>query len=449
MTINQNLKNYAIKKSLNGLIYVLPTVSDEKLLNFAERYVGTIAWPPGRDFMRAFVLQIKKYLPDLSKPVRKSAVNFVSDALFYKGPLREAFERETGFSPPLLLVISPTVRCNLRCTGCYAGQYSKEEDLPAELVNRVLEEAKAMGIYFVVISGGEPFSWQPLMSIFEKHPELTFMIYTNGTLITADVARTLSQLGNAMPCISVEGFEAETEKRRGPGVYRKVLTAMANLRKEGCLFAFSATATQYNNDLLVSNEFVDFYRDQGCFFGWYFNYVPIGSKPDLEFIPTPAQREYRRQRMNELRAERRMLLSDFWNDGPLVGCCLAGGHSYLHINSHGDVEPCVFVHFAVDNIKEKSLRQVLESDFFRGIRERQPYGENLLRPCMIIDHPQVLRELVAEYKPRATHPEAEGVLDVLAEDLDAYSAEYAAISDPIWEREYAAEEDMQGGCSSA
>ncbi len=449
MTINQNLRNYAIKKSLNGLIYVLPTVSDEKLLNFAERYVGTIAWPPGRDFMRAMLLQIKKYLPGLSKPVRKSALNFVSDALFYKGPLREAFEAETGFSPPLLLVISPTVRCNLRCKDCYAGKYSKKDDLSEELVNRVLDEAKAMGIYFVVISGGEPFSWKPLLGILEKHADLTFMIYTNGTLITADVAKRLSQLGNAMPCISVEGFEAETEKRRGPGVYRKVLTAMANLRKEGCLFAFSATATRDNNELLVSDEFVDFYRDQGCFFGWYFNYMPIGSKPDLEFIPTPAQREYRRQRMNELRAERRMLLSDFWNDGPLVGCCLAGGHSYLHINSQGDVEPCVFVHFAVDNIKEKSLREVLESDFFRGIRERQPYGENLLRPCMIIDHPHVLRELVAEYGPHATHPEAEGILDILVEDLDAYSAEYAAISDPVWESQYAMPEDSQKNRSSA
>ena len=436
MTINHNLKNYAIKKSLNGLIYVLPTVSDEKLLNFAERYVGTIAWPTGRDFMRAMLLQIKKYLPGLSKPVRRSAINFVSDALFYKGPLRDAFERETGFSPPLLLVISPTVRCNLQCKDCYAGMYSKEGDLSEELVDRVLSEAKAMGIYFVVISGGEPFTWRPLLDVLEKHADLTFMIYTNGTFITADVAARLSELGNAMPCISVEGFEAETEKRRGPGVYPKVLQAMANLRDAGCLFAFSATATRENNELLVSDEFVDFYREQGCFFGWYFNYMPIGSKPDLEFVPTPEQREYRRKRMNELRRERRMLLSDFWNDGPLVGCCLAGGHSYLHINSRGDVEPCVFVHFAVDNIKEKSLREVLDSDFFRGIRERQPYGENLLRPCMIIDHPHVLRELVREYQPRATHPEAEGVLHELREELDSYAAAYAAISDPVWEREY-------------
>lgn len=447
--MNQNIKNYAIKRTLNGLIYVLPTVSDERLLNFAEKYVGSIAWPPGRDFMRAMLLQTKKYLPRLSKPAQKSAINFVSDALFYKGPLRDAFERETGFSPPLVLVISPTVRCNLKCKGCYAGEYSKEEDLSEELVNRALNEAKAMGIFFVVISGGEPFSWSPLLNILETHRDLTFMIYTNGTFISADIAKRLSELGNAMPCISVEGFEPETEKRRGPGVYPKVLRAMANLREAGCLFAFSATATRENNELLVSNEFVDFYREQGCFFGWYFNYMPIGIKPDLEFVPTPEQREYRRQRMNELRSERRMLLSDFWNDGPLVGCCLAGGHSYLHINSRGDVEPCVFVHFAADNIKEKSLREVLESDFFRGIRERQPYGENLLRPCMIIDHPHVLRELVQKYRPHATHPDAEGILHELRDDLDGYSSAYAAISDPVWEREYAVPEDCREGRSSA
>ena len=38
-----------------------------------------------------------------------------------------------------------------------------------------------------------------------------------------------------------------------------------------------------------------------------------------------------------------------------------------------DVEPCVFVHFAADNIKEKSLMEVLNSDFFKGFRKRQPY----------------------------------------------------------------------------
>ncbi|MDZ7836561.1 MAG: SPASM domain-containing protein [Actinomycetota bacterium] len=43
---------------------------------------------------------------------------------------------------------------------------------------------------------------------------------------------------------------------------------------------------------------------------------------------------------------------------------MAGGKNYLHVNVNGDVEPCVFVHFAADNIKEKSLEEVLTSDFF-------------------------------------------------------------------------------------
>lgn len=138
--------------------------------------------------------------------------------------------------------------------------------------------------------------------------------------------------------------------------------------------------------------------------------------------------------MLELRSTHRILLADFWNDGALTGGCIAGGRSYLHINSNGDVEPCVFTHFAVDNIKETSLTEILKSDFFRSIRSRIPYSDNYLRPCMIIDHPAVLRELVDRFGARPTHPGAGAVLGELKQDLDCYAEEYRKLADAEWQR---------------
>lgn len=128
---------------------------------------------------------------------------------------------------------------------------------------------------------------------------------------------------------------------------------------------------------------------------------------------------------------------------------MAGGHNYLHINQNGDVEPCVFAHFAVDNIKEKSLAEALNSDFFRAIRSRRPYHPNLLRPCMIIDHPHVLRECVAQGGARPTHPEAEGILTELAPDLDRYGEEYGRLADEVWMEHYQEPYLRAEGASSA
>ena len=431
------LRDYAIKKTINGLIFVLPNIPDDKLMSFAEKFVGNIKWPEGQEFVRSLILQVKKRLPELHKNVRHGAINFLTDALFYKSRVREAFEREHGFGPPLLLVISPTMRCNLKCVGCYAGMYSKRDDLPKEVLDRVLVEAKEMGIYFIVISGGEPFYYRPIMDIFRKHHDVTFQVYTNGTLIDRKLAREIAEMGNVIPCISVEGYEQETDARRGAGVYAKVIQAMDNLKEQRALYGFSATVTRFNSDTLTSEDFVDYYMEEkGCFIGWYFQYMPIGTRPSLELMTTPEQRIQRLERINRIRREKKALISDFWCDGPLVGGCMAGGHNYLHINQNGDVEPCVFAHFAVDNIKEKSLLEALNSDFFRHIRSRRPYHPNLLRPCMIIDHPYVLRECVAQSGARPTHPEAEGVITELAPDLDAYGEEYGRLADEVWMEMY-------------
>jgi MoaA/NifB/PqqE/SkfB family radical SAM enzyme len=329
------------------------------------------------------------------------------------------------------------MRCNLHCSGCYAGSYSRSDDLPREVFDRLLCEAKEMGVFFVTILGGEPFLSQDVLDMFEKHEDVYFQVYTNGTLIDYEKARYLATLGNVFPSISVEGFEKETDERRGKGTFQRILHAMEALREAGVLFGFSATVTRQNNELVVSDEFIHFYVEQGCFLGWYFQYIPIGRAPSMELVPTPEQRIYRLRKIREARRRYPILLADFWNDGPLAGGCLAGGSSYLHITSRGDVEPCVFAHFAVDNIHEKSLAEVLQSDFFNAIKKRQPFSENLLRPCMIIDSPEILRELVSKYGARPTHPGAESIITELAEQIDENAKRYKELADAEWETFYA------------
>jgi MoaA/NifB/PqqE/SkfB family radical SAM enzyme len=436
-SIAKRAKEFTVRQALRTVLRMLPYISDETLLAYAESRLNTIEYPEARTFMEHLLLQGKRALSEACPACRnKGAANFFVNSLLSGWDRRQAFKEQEGFYPPYFFVISPTTRCNLSCFGCYAGKYGSQSELSHDLVRRILNEARDIGIFFLTISGGEPFVWPPLLDIFTEFHDIYFQVYTNGTLLDDRLIGKLAELGNVLPCVSVEGFEAETDSRRGPGTFRRVTRVMRALKEAGVIFGFSATATRQNNDLVVSDEFLRYTSDLGCFIGWYFSYIPVGRGPDLELMPTPEQREYRRARLEEVRYRYPMMLADFWNDGPLIGSCIAGGTSYFHVNARGDCEPCVFVHFAVDNIRDKSLTEVLRSPFFRDICRAQPYHRNLLRPCMVIDNPWVLRTVVSRHHARPTHTGAEDVVTELASFLDDYARRWAAIADRSWYRDY-------------
>jgi MoaA/NifB/PqqE/SkfB family radical SAM enzyme len=367
--------------------------------------------------------------------------NFFINAAVIGRQRQEELRKELNIWLPWFFVISPTAKCNLTCVGCYAGNYSKQEDLSFELVDRIFNEAKDLGVYFVTVSGGEPFMWPHLLDIMEKHHDMFFQIYTNGTLITKDIAKRLGELGNAAPAISIEGFEKETDARRGEGTFKRIMEAMDNLRNAGVPFGFSATPTKLNIETLMSDEFIDLMIDKGCVLGWFFQYVPIGRKPDVSLMATPEQRFRLRRRSIEIRNTKPIFIGDFWNDGPYVGGCICGARQagYFHINCQGDVEPCVFLQFSVDNIKDKKLIDVIQSPFFKAFQNAQPYRENdnLLTPCALIDNPQVLRDIVTKFNAK---PSYNSSMDVITDPeiisfLDNYTKEYRKLADPIWEND--------------
>jgi len=437
MTIREKIKLYSTTTAIRSAIKIMPKISDERWLKILRGRMYKIKKKEERDFMENLLVNLKRKVPEVAPNVReKVMMNLVNNAMIQGQPKRRDFASKYGINPPNHLVMSPTMTCNLKCFGCYAWQYSKKNDLPIDVCDRIIKEGNDLGLFFFVITGGEPFYWDHLWDFLEKHNDSFFQIYTNGQLIDDAAAKKLAELGNAIPCISVEGFKEETEKRRGPGTWEGIMQAMDNLKRNGVIFGFSATATRANNELIVSDEFIDLMVEKGCFVGWYFNYIPIGKDPDMDLMPTPEQRDYRRKRVIEIRRTKNIIVADFWNDGNLVNGCMAGGKNYLHINVNGDVEPCVFVHFAADNIKEKSLTQIITSDFFMGFRKRQPFSDNHLRPCSIIDNPQVLRDIVKETGAYPTHEGAETIIGCLADPLDKYSQEYKELADKAWETEY-------------
>jgi hypothetical protein len=164
--------------------------------------------------------------------------------------------------------------------------------------------------------------------------------------------------------------------------------------------------------------------------------MPVGREPDLSLMPTPEQRDYIRKRVSELRSTKPILLIDFWGDGALTSGCLAGGRQFIHITNNGDVEPCIFCHVATHNIKESSLVEALNSEFFKAIRKAQPFGHDHIRPCPLIDHPGAMAGLVKRYGAVPTHEGADRILSDFIPELREYSAKVKEMYKGVWEEEY-------------
>ena len=254
--------------------------------------------------------------------------------------------------------------------------------------------------------------------------------------MTKEKAERIRDFGNAMIVISCEGYEEETDRRRGPGVFKKIMKAMDDLREARVLFGSSATVTRHNIGIVSSEGWIDLLLEKGIFAQMYFLYLPINGKGDIHLMVTPAQRNHLRNQVMYFRKVKPLFILDFWNDGPHVQGCIAGGRRYFHINANGDVEPCVYTHVAMHNIRDVSLAETLNSPLFKAIRKRQPHNQNHLRPCMIIDNPHIFREVIAETNPYFTHKGAEEIVTRMKDDIDAYAGRYSTFADKVWREEY-------------
>ena len=397
-----------------------------------------------------------------SPAVRDRMVNlFIHGLLVGNKEKMERFYEQYGMTPPAFITISPEGRCNLQCKDCYAGSLPKGlPHLSARVVEQILQEKyDKWGSWFTVISGGEPFMWNDngidIIEIARRHPEQYFLVYTNGTFINEYTANRLAEVGNITPAISVEGFEKETDERRGRGVHKRILTAFENLRNAGVPFGISLTATANNAEMLLSDEMINYYFDQhGVLYAWIFQYMPIGRGVDVSLQVPPFIRKKMWEREQQLLREKRIFIADFWNGGTFTSGCIAGGRSrgYLYIDWNGNIYPCVFVPYWKDNINElfsqgKTLTDALFSDLFKGIREWQKSYSymrppdcrgNEIRPCFFRDHHQQAHNLILKTEANPGYPSAKEALH----NTDYYNAmikydeEIAQVLDPIWKTLY-------------
>lgn len=266
----------------------------------------------------------------------------------------------------------------------------------------------------------------------EQRKKLVETVVINGTLIDDAFADEMLRVKNLVPAISIEGFEEATDFRRGKGTYRKVIEAMTRLKERKLLFGISCCYTSKNVEVIGSEEYFDSMIDMGAKFAWLFTYMPIGAAAVPELIATAEQRKFMYEQIHKFRKTKPLFTMDFWNDGDAVGGCIAGGRGYCHINANGDMEPCAFIHYSDSNIKEKTLLECYQSPLFMAYRRSQPFNDNMLRPCPVLDNPGRLTQIVEESGARSTDLESpERACDYCNRCVPA-AEKWAPVADELW-----------------
>lgn len=266
----------------------------------------------------------------------------------------------------------------------------------------------------------------------EQRKKLVETVVINGTLIDDAFADEMLRVKNLVPAISIEGFEEATDFRRGEGTYRKVIEAMTRLKERKLLFGISCCYTSKNVEVIGSEEYFDSMIDMGAKFAWFFTYMPIGAAAVPELIATAEQRKFMYEQIHKFRKTKPLFTMDFWNDGDAVGGCIAGGRGYCHINANGDMEPCAFIHYSDSNIKEKTLLECYQSPLFMAYRRSQPFNDNMLRPCPVLDNPGRLTQIVEESGARSMDLESpERACDYCNRCVPA-AEKWAPVADELW-----------------
>ncbi len=305
------------------------------------------------------------------------------------------------FFPPFLY-ISIVNSCNLRCQGCWVDVAAKQSKIEVEAMDRLINEAKAMGNSFFGILGGEPFMHPELLEVLGNHRDCYFQIFTNGQFITPEVATELRRLGNATPLISVEGNEIVSDERRGrEEVFNKTMAGIQNCLDAKLLTGVCTSVCQTNYDELVSEEWIDRLIDMNVMYAWFHIYRPIGPDPCPELALTPEQQVAVRKFVVEMRAKKPIVIVDAYHDGEGNALCPAATGFTHHISPWGDIEPCPIIQFANESIyDERPLRQVFnESEFLRDFRET---AAKHTRGCIVLERPDLLHEIASRHGAKDT-----------------------------------------------
>lgn len=186
-----------------------------------------------------------------------------------------------------IVVWNITRRCNLKCVHCYSDSDARE--FPGELswgeCRDVIESLASFGVPALLLSGGEPLI-HPLFFFIARYARergLRLTLSTNGTLITAEVARKLRDIGFSYVGISLDGIGETHDRFRGrDGAFEKAVAAFRHCHAAGQKAGLRLTLTR--NTVSDIDRILDFIEAENIQRVCFYHLVYSGRGANLSLL---------------------------------------------------------------------------------------------------------------------------------------------------------------------
>ena len=445
--MEHKLVHFAADKTISSILKYIDKEPQKNLLKILGIVEKTFKMYPKENYAKmrnavlddsnAHTILAKNILKDVDHSLIKSLLLSLGvHAGFYGTKIVRANREKYKCNIPWIILFDPTSACNLKCKGCWSAEYGHSFQLSLDEMRSIVSQGKEMGTHFYMLTGGEPLIRKnDIVTLASENKECTFLIYTNATLSDQKFCDDIKKCGNITLALSIEGSKESNDFRRGDGAYDTTVKAMELLKQNKILFGISVCYTNKNVESVTSDEFLDDMIEKGVKYALYFNYMPVGSDGQKELIPSPMQRKYMYMWLKRIRngkTGKPIFVMDFQDDGEYVGGCIAGGRNYFHINSKGDIEPCVFVHYSDSNIRNTTLLESLQRPLFQAYRKGQPFNDNHLMPCPMLENPDILRRIIKETGAKSTDHLINEDVDALCDKCVDFSKEWAPVAEELW-----------------
>ncbi|MGB7787614.1 radical SAM/SPASM domain-containing protein [Methanoregula sp.] len=330
----------------------------------------------GQDYRRRFDATISAVLHQGLRIIHADPGLFLAGTrIAYHQKKAAAIRKEhedRGLVVPPVMITSITSQCNLACGGCYMKHRGATEhpgEMSPETLASLAGQAAELGVSVIVIAGGEPLVRKDeIFQLAGAFPEILFPVFTNGLMIDAGVADAIAGCRNIVPVISFEGFRAETDGRRGTGVYDRLLSICGYLRDRKIFFGCSITITRENFDCVTGETFIRQMIGAGARVFTFVEYVPIEPGTD-ELALAGEQKIMLNSLMSVFGSKFAAIFIGFPGDEEAFGGCLAAGRGFVHVSPSGDLEPCPAAPLSDANLVHVPLADALRSRLLSRIRD--------------------------------------------------------------------------------
>jgi radical SAM protein with 4Fe4S-binding SPASM domain len=286
---------------------------------------------------------------------------------------------------PISGTIEVTQRCNHQCAHCYVNlpindKEARSRELTYEEHCRILDEITAAGCLWVCFTGGEIFLRKDFLDIYAyaKKKGLLPTLFTNGTLITAEIADFLVKWRPFNIEITLYGHTQKTyEKVTGaPGSYNRCLEGIHLLMVRGLPLELKAMAVTLNrHEIWDMKRFVEDDLGMEFKFDAMINPRCDCSRSPLEVRLSPAEAVELDLKDSKRVEEWKRITEEFGahyhsrKDSDRVWQC-GGGLNSFAVDAYGKLQTCVISKNEIYDLRKGSFQEGWQHFFF-NLRQRK------------------------------------------------------------------------------